>query len=40
MMHGPRHETNVKKYGKAKADKITLAAAESMARSKPEQKGK
>ena len=34
MMHGPRHAKNVKKYGKAKADKITVAAAESMARRK------
>ena len=31
MMHGPRHAENVEKYGKAKADKITIAAAESMA---------
>jgi len=34
MMHGPRHAKNVKKFGKAKADKITVAAAESMAHSK------
>jgi len=31
MMHGPRHAENLKKFGKAKADKITVAAAESMA---------
>lgn len=31
MMHGPRHAANVEKFGKAKADKITIAAAESMA---------
>ena len=35
MMHGPRHAKNVKKFGKAKADTITVAAAESMARRKP-----
>ena len=40
MMHGPRHASNVKKYGKAKADKITLAAAESMAHRTPKAKGK
>jgi len=34
MMHGPRHAENVTKFGKAKADKIVVAAAESMARSK------
>ena len=34
MMHGPRHAKNVKKFGKAKADKITVAAAESMAHGK------
>ena len=31
MMHGPRHVDGVKKYRKAKADRITVAAAESMA---------
>jgi len=31
MMHGPLHVKNMKKFGKAKADKITVAAAESMA---------
>ena len=31
MMHGPRHAENVEKFGKAKADKIAIAAAESMA---------
>ena len=25
MMHGPRHAENVEKFGKAKADKITVA---------------
>jgi hypothetical protein len=35
MMHGPLHAKNIKKFGKAKADKITVAAAESMAHSKP-----
>ena len=34
MMHGPRHAENVEKFGKAKADKITIAAAESMAHRK------
>jgi hypothetical protein len=34
MMHGPRHAENVKKFGKAKADKITIAAAESVAHRK------
>jgi hypothetical protein len=40
MMHGPQHAKNVKKYGKARANKITVAAAESIAHSKPKQKGR
>lgn len=39
MMHGPRHAQNQKKYGKAKADKITVAAAESMSRRGQKKKG-
>jgi hypothetical protein len=35
MMHGPRHAKNVETYGKAKADKISVAAAERMAHGKP-----
>ena len=35
MMHGTRHAENVEKFGKAKADKISVAAAESMAHPKP-----
>jgi hypothetical protein len=35
MMHGPRHAENVEKFGKAKAQKISIAAAESMSRRKP-----
>jgi hypothetical protein len=35
MMHGPQHALNVKKFGKAKADVITVAAAESMAHGRP-----
>jgi hypothetical protein len=35
MMHGPRHAENVEKFGKVKADKIAVAAAESMAHRKP-----
>jgi len=31
---GPRYKANVKKFGKAKADKIAVAAAESAARRK------
>jgi len=34
MMHGPQHAKNIVKFGKAKADKITVAAAESMAHGK------
>ena len=40
MMHGPQHAKNVEKFGKAKANKITVAAAESIAHSKPRQKGR
>ena len=29
---GPRYKANVKKFGKAKADKIAIAAAESASR--------
>lgn len=32
---GPRYAENVKKFGKAKADKIAVAAAESASRRKP-----
>ena len=31
---GPRYQANVKKFGKKKADKIAVAAAESAARRK------
>jgi hypothetical protein len=34
MMQGPLHAKNMKKFGKAKADTIAVAAAESMAHGK------
>lgn len=33
LHHGPRYKKNVKKFGKAKANKIAIAAAFSGARS-------
>lgn len=38
LHHGPQYKRNVKKFGKAKANKIAIAAAYSGARSKKRKK--